>query len=215
MPFLTATKFIIYLTVAFAASALATFGKPTPKAIRGIKPEEETKTTRVLDKKIKNKPALKPVGRLISPPVIPDFIEPEEPDFTDQTGENDGLRIGVEGGNTDEGLDIDDLFGKPDGGTLKPGGYERISVRQAKRIKYVKPVYSKIAKDARVFGMVVIEAKTDVFGNVVNWKVISGHSLLNGSAINAIKRWKYEPYLVGGIPKVVVFRVTINFTLQQ
>ena len=90
----------------------------------------------------------------------------------------------------------------------------RINVRQARRIKYVIPIYPHNVQKIRLKKIaVIIEARTDVYGKVVKWKVISGHVLLNNAAINAIKKWEYEPYLVGGIPKPVVFTVTINFIL--
>lgn len=87
----------------------------------------------------------------------------------------------------------------------------RISVRQAKRVKYVSPIYPKIAMNNRINGSVVLKVRTDVFGKFMGFRIISGHPLLNGAAINAVKQWEYEPYLVCGIPNPTIFTVTVNF----
>jgi outer membrane biosynthesis protein TonB len=46
-------------------------------------------------------------------------------------------------------------------------------------------------------------------------RVISGHPLLNDAALSAIKQWVYEPYILNGIPKPVIFTATVTFTLQN
>ena len=71
---------------------------------------------------------------------------------------------------------------------------------------------TKEIRNTRIMGAaVIIEAITDVFGRVESWKIISGHSLFNFAAIDAIQQWEYEPYIIKGIPKPVVFNVTVNF----
>jgi periplasmic protein TonB len=89
------------------------------------------------------------------------------------------------------------------------------NVQMPRKIREVKPVYSPIAIAARIQGTVIIEAMTDVYGHVRQARVISGHPLLNESALEAIKQWLYEPYILNGIPKPVLFTVTITFTLAQ
>jgi TonB family protein len=93
--------------------------------------------------------------------------------------------------------------------------YIRISPRQATRIKYVKPLYPEIARRARIHPQVVIEVLADVFGNIVQWRIISGHPLVNGAAINAVKQWKFEPFIIEGIPKATKFTITINFNHED
>ncbi len=182
-----------------------------PQAQRGAKKKKaKTKTKREekKDEEIK-KDVPQQIGALVAPVEIPEEIIEEEEDFS--SGLDDGIDGGVEGG-VEGGLGDDDLGNSILGGNMMDtGSVTRISVKQARRTKYVKPIYPKIAMTARIRAIVIIEARTDVFGKVISWKVISGHPLLNGAAINAIKRWEYEPYLVGGVPKPVVFTVTINF----
>ncbi|MCK7466846.1 MAG: energy transducer TonB [Desulfosudis oleivorans] len=88
-------------------------------------------------------------------------------------------------------------------------------MQRPQKIKEVKPVYPQIALTARIQGVVIIEAMTDIYGRVRDARVISGHPLLNDAALSAIKQWVYEPYILNGIPKPVIFTATVTFTLQN
>jgi periplasmic protein TonB len=55
----------------------------------------------------------------------------------------------------------------------------------------------------------------DKEGNVANIQLISGHPLLAPAAIEAVKQWKYKPFLLDGIPLAVETQVTVNFTLAE
>ncbi len=71
-----------------------------------------------------------------------------------------------------------------------------------------------MALAAHVVGRVEIDASTDIYGRVIEARVTSGNALLNGAALEAVKKWIYEPYLVNGIPRPVRFTVTITFSLE-
>ena len=77
-------------------------------------------------------------------------------------------------------------------------------VQKPKLIKKVTPVYPKIARKVGIKGRVIVEATTDIYGRVSIVKVINGHPLLNNAAIIAIKQWIYEPYIVNGIPPMMI-----------
>ena len=79
----------------------------------------------------------------------------------------------------------------------------------------VEPEYPIVAKKACVEGTVVIEAVTNAAGDVAEAKVISGHPLLRTAAVNAVKEWKYEPFIVNGEKKPVSFTVVLNFKLPK
>ncbi len=89
------------------------------------------------------------------------------------------------------------------------------TIRPPRLIKRVNPVYSPIALAAHVSGTVLIEAVTDIYGRVRKARVVSGHALLSASALEAVREWIYEPYLVNGIPRPVSFTVTVTFTLEK
>ena len=46
-------------------------------------------------------------------------------------------------------------------------------------------------------------------------KLVSGHPLLVSAAIDAVKRWKFKPYLSNGSAVKVETVVRVNFTLDQ
>ncbi len=83
-----------------------------------------------------------------------------------------------------------------------------------KQIKDVKPVYPDVAQNARVEGIVILDAAIDVQGNVKDVTVIRSIPLLDQAAIDAVEQWKYEPPLVDGRPTEVVMTVTVTFTLK-
>jgi protein TonB len=58
-------------------------------------------------------------------------------------------------------------------------------------IRRVEPVYPA---DINIHGTVVLRAIIDDQGRVTSLKVISGHPMLRGAAIDAVKQWRYHPY---------------------
>lgn len=82
-------------------------------------------------------------------------------------------------------------------------------------IRRVEPVYPDVALRARIQGKVICEVATDVFGRVKTARIVSGHPVLNESALNALMQWVYEPYILNGIPKPVRFTVVIAFDLPK
>ncbi len=89
------------------------------------------------------------------------------------------------------------------------------SVMQGLIIKKVAPEYPPLARQARIQGMVVLKVQISKTGDVENMQLISGHPMLAPSAIDAVKQWKYKPYLLNGEPVEVETNVTVNFTLPD
>jgi len=75
------------------------------------------------------------------------------------------------------------------------------------------PVYPQIAKAARVSGTVVLDAVISQTGRVIGLRVMSGPPMLQQSAIDAVKTWRYRPYLWKGEPVEVESMVNVTFTL--
>ncbi len=67
--------------------------------------------------------------------------------------------------------------------------------------------------EARIQGVVVLQAQISKEGNIENLQLISGHPMLAPAAIEAVKQWKYRPYLLNGEPVEVDTQVQVNFTL--
>ena len=57
----------------------------------------------------------------------------------------------------------------------------------------VTPVYPELAKKMNVSGTVKVEVTIAPNGAVKSTRVIGGHPLLVDAAVDAVKRWKYEP----------------------
>ena len=63
--------------------------------------------------------------------------------------------------------------------------------------------------------MVVLTAIIDKDGNVQNLQLVSGHPMLAPAAIEAVKQWRYKPFLLNGQPLEVETTVTVTFRLQM
>lgn len=81
-------------------------------------------------------------------------------------------------------------------------------VAQSLLIMKTLPRYPPIAKAARVSGTVVLDAVISTSGSVINLRVVSGPAMLQQAALDAVKTWRYRPYLLNGEP--VEFETTIN-----
>jgi periplasmic protein TonB len=88
------------------------------------------------------------------------------------------------------------------------------NVTPPKKIHDVAPIYPALAQAARVSGMVIIEATIGPNGDVLDAKVLRSIPLLDASALDAVRRWRYTSTLLNGKPVAVVMTVTVNFQLQ-
>jgi len=88
-------------------------------------------------------------------------------------------------------------------------------IEPPKLVKSPDPVYPKEARQARVEGIVILEAKTDEGGNVVDARILRSIPVLDQAAIDAVKQWKYEPLVIDGQPRKVIFTVTVRFMLKE
>jgi TonB family protein len=78
-----------------------------------------------------------------------------------------------------------------------------------------QPSYPKLASLTRMQGAVVMQAIISKEGTIENVHVIKGHRLLRGAATNAVRSWRYRPYLINGHPVEVATTVSVDFKLPQ
>jgi protein TonB len=78
----------------------------------------------------------------------------------------------------------------------------------------VQPSYPVLAREARIQGMVRLRAIVSKNGTIENLSVLSGHAMLVGPAIEAVRQWRYRPYLLNGEPVEVETEITVNFLLS-
>jgi protein TonB len=99
----------------------------------------------------------------------------------------------------------------------KPTGPARISggVMAGSIISRVQPMYPPIAKVAHMSGTVVLRAIISKTGSITSLQVASTtNAMFNNAALDAVKQWKYKPYLLNGEPTEVDTTITVNFTLN-
>jgi len=86
----------------------------------------------------------------------------------------------------------------------------------AKSLEKVAPIYPKEAKDRGYHGKVFLRVQVFADGQVGEIKVekSSGHEILDSSAIDAVKKWKFAPGRVGNTPESYWVNIPIRFDLQ-
>ncbi len=96
-------------------------------------------------------------------------------------------------------------------------GSVRVSqgVSQGLLVKRVAPVYPAIAMQLRKQGSVELLAKISKSGDITSVQVLKGDSVLARSAADAVRQWKYRPYLLNGEPVEIETQITVNFTLPR
>jgi protein TonB len=60
-------------------------------------------------------------------------------------------------------------------------------------------------------GSVQLLATIDKLGNTTKVQVLNGDAMLSRSAVDAVKQWKYRPYLLNGLPVEIETQITVVF----
>jgi len=77
----------------------------------------------------------------------------------------------------------------------------------------VEPEYPRIAKAARVSGIVILHATISKAGDITNLRAICGPQMLQDASIKAVQQWKYRPYIFHGEPVEVETTIRVTFAL--
>jgi periplasmic protein TonB len=77
------------------------------------------------------------------------------------------------------------------------------------------PQYPAIPKAAHIQGTVVLQATISKSGSIQNLRVISGHPMLQQAAMDAVRSWRYKPYLLNGEPVEVETTINVVFNLGE
>lgn len=89
------------------------------------------------------------------------------------------------------------------------------NIKPPKQIKKVDPIYPEEAKEARIEGVVIVEVTTGIYGRVQNAKILRSIPPLDQAALDAVYQWVYEPFVLGGKPRGVIFTVVVTFKLDE
>lgn len=158
-------------------------------------------------------------GALRTPTAIPKkiaMIKEDEPPPSANVGVMGGVAGGVPGGQM--GGVIGGIISSTPVAVPKVATPQKVRVSQGVSegllLHKVTPAYPPLAKQARIQGSVVLQATIGKDGAIQNLRVISGHPMLTQSALDAVKQWKYKPYLLNGEAVEVETTVQVNFTLS-
>jgi protein TonB len=88
------------------------------------------------------------------------------------------------------------------------------NVEAARLVREIQPQYPILAKDARIQGVVKLQAIIARDGSVQDLSLISGQPLLVPAAMNAVRHWVYKPTYLNGIPVEVQTEVDVEFLLS-
>jgi len=160
-------------------------------------------------------------GQLRTPTKIPQkiqMIKEEEapPPMNSMAGVVGGVPGGVPGGQM--GGVIGGIISSTPVSVPKAATPTRVRVSQGVTqgllIRKVQPTYPPLARQARIQGAVLLQAEISKDGTIQNLRLISGHPMLTSAAIDAVKQWRYKPYILNGEPVEVETQITVNFTLS-
>ncbi len=129
-----------------------------------------------------------------------------------------------------DSLNWDSGPGTPDAGTgvfvirsmtpvvrAETKGPVRISsgVMEGSLLAKFMPVYPAIAKAAGVHGTVMLQATISKNGTIENVRAVSGPLMLQQAAMDAVKTWRYRPYLLNSEPVEVETTVNVVFAMER
>jgi len=100
---------------------------------------------------------------------------------------------------------------------IEPVKRVRISqgVTRGMVISKIEPKYPTIAVAARITGVVLLKAIISKEGTITELQVVNGHPVLIPAAIDAVKQWRYRPYLLNGEPVEVETTIIVNFDIAS
>ena len=159
-------------------------------------------------------------GQLRTPTKIPEkvqMIKEEEapPPVMASGGVVGGVPGGVPGGQM--GGVIGGIISSTPVAVPKVAAPQRVRVSQGVTqgllVHRVQPSFPPLARQARIQGSVVLQAVISKDGSIQNLRLVSGHPMLAPAAIDAVKQWRYKPYILNGEPVEVETQITVNFTL--
>jgi protein TonB len=159
-------------------------------------------------------PGSDPTERLTVPVEVPSELRPEEGlDLGIAGGVPGGVAGGIPGGVV--GGVVGGLPAAPSAppplAPVRVGG----EVNEPVKVHHVDPVYPKVAMDASIEGIVIIDAVIDATGRISEARVLRGVPILEEAALEAVRQWRYTPTLLDGVPTPVRMTITVTFRFKR
>jgi protein TonB len=154
-------------------------------------------------------------GAIPAPIVAPTGIAPEAPSADGGSPDGTSPLAGIEAGfNSSVGFTPIEAVPPPPAPPASPRVLRlREGITPPQKIVNVEPVYSRAAQATKIEGMVILEAVIDTHGNVTSARVLRALPLLDQSALDAVRQWKFTPATLNGVAVPVYLTVTVNFKL--
>jgi len=74
--------------------------------------------------------------------------------------------------------------------------------------------YPMLAQQMKVEGSVVLQAIIGADGNIQDLRVLTGPAILTSAAQQAVRQWRFKPYMQNGQAVETKARITVNFTIR-
>ena len=87
-------------------------------------------------------------------------------------------------------------------------------VAEGMLVRKIEPIYPKFARDSRITGTVILKATITKTGTIEGLQVIKGPKILDEAALNAVKFWRYRPYMLNNEPVEVQTTINVVFNLN-
>ena len=102
------------------------------------------------------------------------------------------------------------------GSSLRGDSGLRVTEAEAKRAAIAKPApeYPMAARQLKVVGKVSLEVVVADDGHVSDVRIVSGNPILTKPAAEALRRWRFRPFLSGGKPSGAIAEITFEFDTQ-
>jgi protein TonB len=153
-------------------------------------------------------------GALRTPSKIPKKVQMIQQEEAPQ--QNSGVMGGVVGGVP--GGSSNGVIGGIIGSAAPPPKVAtpqklRVSSGVAEGLKThdVTPTYPQMARIAHIQGDVILQATISKNGVIENLRAVQGHPILIQAAMDAVKQWKYKPYILNGEPVEVETQIKVQF----
>ena len=157
---------------------------------------------------------------LLQPQVIPPTITPIDDHGVQPAPDVSGIHVPGGTGRPGTGPGVPGSFG--DAMQISPAPPPVPAAVRPLRVSHwaegnliyrVQPNYPPLARQARIQGTVELRAIISKTGTIENLTVLRGHAMLVAAAVDAVRQWRYRPYLLNNEPIEVETEITVNFLL--
>ncbi len=154
-------------------------------------------------------------ARFVAPIEVPETVKIEDAGL--DLGALGGVLGGVEGGvpggvvgGVVGGLPLEaTLPSAPPAPVVRVGG----NLKPPKLVHQMAPEYPPLAAQARASAIVILEAHVGTDGRILDARILRGQPLFDDAALAAVRRWRYQPLLLNGVPTEFVLTVAVQFRL--